>query len=200
MRSKVVWSPVEIDYLKTHRNHSPNQLCIALAKSRNALKTKLQELDGKITNPAQPKEIRSKIGKRPDCDGQFFRSSWEANVFRLLKTKKRVKLIEYEPKDFTFWQFGHHKGTVSYTPDFRVTYRDGSIEWIEVKGGLMKQPDKTKIRRFKKYYPDEFKRLVAITPGPKSKTAAFMREQGVKIKWYYPELNKKFKNQIPGWE
>ena len=47
-RAKVVWSPVEEEYLKKHREDtSVNQLTIALAKSRNAIKRKLDEFDGK---------------------------------------------------------------------------------------------------------------------------------------------------------
>ena len=50
-RGKVKWSPVEIDYLKANRDKLPiNQLTIALSKSRNAIKKKLDELDGKVVS------------------------------------------------------------------------------------------------------------------------------------------------------
>jgi len=202
---KTVWSPVEIEYLKKNSGQPVNQLCVALSKSRYAIKKMQLELEqsgGKLVGPPIKKKSgnRSKIGKRKDCNDLFFRSGWEANVYRLLALDKTITLIEYEPTDFTYWQFGHKKGTVSYTPDFKVTYADGSYIWIEVKGGWLKSTDKTKIRRFKKYYPDEFKKLVAVTPGPKSKTVTFFTAEGVPIRWYYPDLNKKYRKSVPYWE
>ena len=201
MYRKIIWSPVEEAYLKKHLSDPVNQLTIALAKSRAAVQKKIKEIKtGKVEVPKKKKTARTKIGKRSDCNNMFFRSGWEANCYRLFRTIKEIKKIEYEPVDFTFWQFGIKKGTVSYTPDFRLTYKNGKVLLIEVKGGFMKPSDKTKIRRFKKYFPDEFKNLVAITPGPTSKTAKFFVEQGIPIMFYYPELNKKYKNIIPGWE
>lgn len=201
MYRKVVWSPVEIEYLAKHISDPINQLSIALAKSRGAIEKRIKEI--KTGKPAEPKKKngrRSKIGKRADCENKFFRSGWEANCYRLFRTMDEIKKIEYEPQDFTFWQFGIKKGTVTYTPDFRLTYKSGEVVWVEVKGGFMKPTDKTKIRRFKKYYPQDFDLLVAVTPGLTSKTAAFFEEQGVPIRWVYPELNKLYKNTIPGWE
>lgn len=201
MYQRIKWSPVEISYLKDHRNDPVNQLCIALAKSRTAIKNKLIEIDtGKALVQSKRKNSYSKIGKRPDLDNLFLRSGWEANLLRLLKIDDSINKIEYEPVDFTFWQFGIKKGTVTYTPDFKITYPDGSYLFIEVKGGWLKPTDKTKLRRFKKYYPDEFKQLVAVTPGPTSKTALFFKDLGIPIKFYYPDLNKKYKNVIPNWE
>jgi len=197
---KVVWSPVEIEYLRKNSGQPVNQLCVALAKSRYAIKNKQIELKTGTAPKPKKKGARSKIGKRPDCNNLFFRSGWEANVFRLLRLDKSITLIEYEPTDFTYWQFGIKKGTVSYTPDFKISYADGSYVWIEVKGGWMKPNDKTKLRRFKKFYPKEFERLVGVTPGEASKTAVFFKELGIPIKWYYPDLNKKYKKSVPGWE
>jgi hypothetical protein len=197
---KTVWSPIEEEYLKKHMSTPVSQLCIALAKSRYAIKKKMGEITtGKVVTKKKGQR-RSKIGKRPDCNNLFFRSGWEANVYRLLRLDKTIKLIEYEPTDFTFWQFGIKKGTVSYTPDFKVTYGDGSYLWIEIKGGWLKSSDKTKIRRFKKFFPEEFSKLVAVTPGRASKTAQFFVAEGIPIKWFYPDLNKQYKNDVPGWE
>lgn len=200
MRQKVIWSPLEIEYLKKNRNISINQLTITLAKSVNAIKNKMRELDGKVVPNQRPNKRSSKIGKRKDCDNQFFRSSWESNLYRLLKTDPNIKLIEYEPHTFTYWQFGHKSGTVSYVPDFKIHYQDGTYNWIEVKGGFLKPEDKTKLRRFKKYYPDEFKLLVAVSAGPTTKTSIFFKEIGTEIRWFYPELNKKYRKIIPNWE
>lgn len=199
---KVVWSPVEIEFLRTHQSLPVSQLCIQLAKSQNAIKKKMVEISGTTSqSPTMTNNVyKNRIGRRKDCDNLFLRSSWEANVYRLLKTDINIALIEYEPTTFSFAPFGILKGTVSYTPDFKITYHNGNTNWIEVKGGLLKQADKVKIRRFKKYFPGEFALLKAITPGEKSKTAKFFQETGVEIKWYYPELTKEYKNKIPNWE
>jgi len=198
---KTIWSPVEVEYLKKHRHDAVNQLTIALAKSQHAVRKRIKQgFDGKVLSTKKPNQRYSKIGKRKDCNNMFFRSGWEANVYRLLRTDKDIKLIEYEPTTFSFTSFGILKGTVSYTPDFKITYQDGSYEWIEVKGGWMKAADKTKLRRFKKFFPDEYDKLVAVTPGPTSKTTKFFEDFDVPIKWHYPELNKTYRKTIPNWE
>lgn len=202
---KVVWSPVEVDYLKIHKDEPLMQLCIALSKSRAAVNNKLAELGNKGTTKVLPGHggLRSRIGKRKDCNNQFFRSSWEANVYRLLKSsleEKNIDLIQYEPTDFTFWQFGIKKGTVSYTPDFKITYKDGTYSWIEVKGGFLKGQDKTKIKRFKKFYPEEAAHLVCVVPGPTAKTTVFFKSEGIPVLWHYPEINKKYKKLVSNWE
>lgn len=196
---RVVWSPVEEEWLQKNKGKPVNQLCVALAKSRHAIKKKLAELSGKKVKTTKASGKKSNIGKRADLGGQFFRSSWESNLMRLLLKQPDIKLVEYEPTDFTFWQFGHKKGTVSYTPDFKITYQNGDYRWIEVKGYL-KPTDKTKIRRFKKYYPQEADKLLAVVGGPTSKSAEFFREQNVEILWYYTQLNKKYRNIIAHWE
>ena len=62
-RGKVIWSPVEIEYLKKNREKQTiNQLSLALAKSRNAIKRKTDELDGKVV--PQKRSKRSVINKR----------------------------------------------------------------------------------------------------------------------------------------
>jgi len=201
---KKTWSPspVELEYLQKHQHDPINQLCIALAKTRYAIKKQLVEMDSK---PGKKKRTgspvpKTKIGKRKDLDNIFLRSGWEANCLRLFKADPRITLIEYEPYTFTFTAFGIVKGTVSYTPDFKLTYMDGSTEWVEIKGGFLKNTDKTKLRRFRKYFPDEFKKLSAITPGPSSKTYKFFTELGIPVKHCYPDLNKKYREVIPHWE
>jgi len=188
--NKVIWSPVETDYLKEHRNDmSTNQLSLALAKSRNAITRKLAELDGKPVTKKLSK--RSVIGRREDLN-QFFRSNWEANCARWFNHKG--KTWTYEPTVFSFLEHGIKRGTVSYCPDFRV----GTL-WVEVKGYLDAK-GKTAIRRFKKFYPQEFKKLRAIV-GRKGTTAdKFFKELGVPIMAYMNELNKKFKDELPHWE
>lgn len=188
-RSKTVWSPIEVDYLKTHRGEAQDQLCIALAKSKNAIKNKLDELDGKPQKATKKLAKRSLVGKREDL-GLFMRSGWEANVARwMLHTKQS---FQYEPQTFFFQ--GVKKGTVIYTPDFNL-----SGEWLEVKG-MMDGRGRAAIRRFKKYYPEEFKKLKAVVGRKGTAADKFFIKMGVPIMAYYNELDKQFKNVIQNWE
>lgn|SRR3990167_1383130 len=189
-RSKVVWSPVELQFLKDNRvTMETNQLSLSLSKSRNAIKNKLLEIDGKLVPKASSKK-RTNIGKRPDL-GIFLRSSWEANFCRYLKSLNIS--YEYEPQVFVFDKFKH--GTVSYCPDFKLA--DGS--WVEVKG-FMDGKSKTQLRRFKKYYPIEFSKLKIVTGSDKTAATKFALELGIPVYRYYNDLNRLFKNIIPNWE
>ena len=123
---KVVWSIVEEEYLKKHADDPMNRLCIQLSKSRNAIKNKLAEFDGKSIKKTKKKSM-SKIGKRKDCNNMFFRSGWEANCYRFFKHNQKllkIKLIEYEPTDFNFWEFGVsipvHNLDISILPGFNI--------------------------------------------------------------------------------
>ncbi len=188
-RNKVSWSPVEIDYLKTNRDMDQNQLSLALGKSRNAVKNKLAELDGKVL-PKKANKKRTNIGRRADLNG-FYRSNWESNLARWLKSKGYQYL--YEAQVFTFPGVKH--GTVSYCPDFKLA--DGT--WIEVKG-FIDGKSKTQIRRFKKHYPEEFAKLQAVVGSPNTAAAKFFKEMGIPILAYYNDLNKTCKKTIPYWE
>lgn len=192
-RARVVWSPCEVDYLKANREiRSVNELSLYLAKSRNAITRKLNELDGKSV-PTTNKRGTS-IGKRSDIlvNGKpaFFRSGWEANIARLL-THRGVKW-EYEPEVFFFQ--GVKRGTVSYCPDFR-----SKTFYLEVKGYLDSK-GRAAIRRFKKHYPDEFAKLRAVVGRPGTKADEFFKELGVPIYAYMSDLNKKYKDKLEHWE
>lgn len=91
-------------------------------------------------------------GKRADLGGLYVRSTWEGNVCRYLNWRKaRGEIVEwtYEPCKFAF-PITH--GTTSYTPDWRVVFPDGRIQYLELKGE-MKPVDATKLKRMQKYYP-----------------------------------------------
>lgn len=140
-------------------------------------------------------------GKRADLDYTFFRSKWEANYARYLTQMGTV--WEYEPKTF---EYPLKKGTRFYTPDFRLVEHD---IWVEVKG-RWDAKSKTKLRRFKKYFPDEFAKLYVVTSDlvfPKSKTAKSVfrflivslglpRERIIS----YTAIAKKYGNIIENWE
>jgi hypothetical protein len=100
-----------------------------------------------------------------DINGKqmFFRSKWEANYalyLDFLKKNKEIKGWEYEAEVFMFEQI--RLGTRSYKPDFKVTNKNGNVEYHEVKG-YMDAQSRTKLRRMKKYYPD--KKVVLIEQG-----------------------------------
>ena len=83
----------------------------------------------------------------------YFRSKWEANIalyLDFLVVHGDVASWEFEPEYFVFDQIRH--GTTRYLPDFKVTNKDGTVEYWEVKG-YMDARSKTKLKRMKKYYP-----------------------------------------------
>jgi len=199
---KVKWTLAEEYYLKHHKDHPVSQLSIALEKSFNAIKKKLKELEAGITLTTTVKKKQvSKIGRRPDCNNLFLRSSYEANFFRYMKHTYPNYILEYEPTTFSFAPFGVLKGTVSYTPDFKIYDKNNPNDYsiIEIKG-FLRQQDKVKIKRFKKYYPGEFSKLSVVVPSEKSKTYTFFKEIGIEKICLYNELNKQYKNIIPNWE
>lgn len=190
---QATWSPCELDWLKLNREErSINEISLYLSKSRNAVKNKLLELDGKY-NSIKKNKI-SRIGKRDDIvkngKPQFFRSSWEANVARLLDFQKKNWI--YEPQVFIFDKIKH--GTVSYCPDIK---QDNL--WIEIKG-MLDGNSATAIRRFKKFYPEEFCKLRAVVGRPNTKADKFFKKLEVPILYYINELDKEYKEKIPGWE
>lgn len=90
----------------------------------------------------------------------YFRSTMERNYARWLEYQKVNGFIHYwsyEPH--TFWFEKIKRGVRSYKPDFLITRNDGSCYYVEVKG-YMDPKSKTKLARFKKYYPDEEIQLV----------------------------------------
>lgn len=96
---------------------------------------------------------RIKRGSAPDLGDIKFRSSWERNVARWLNwrvAKGELLAWEYEPFTFTFP--GVVRGAVCYTPDFKLHYADGRVEWLEVKGWETSK-DRTKWRRLRQHYP-----------------------------------------------
>ncbi|MDI3563537.1 DUF1064 domain-containing protein [Bradyrhizobium sp. Arg816] len=97
---------------------------------------------------------RSKSGYRSDLGAIFFRSAWEANYARYLNLMIKLGVVqswEFEPE--TFWFEKIKRGVRSYLPDFKVYYTGDDVPtFIEVKG-WMDAKSKTKIKRFKKYYP-----------------------------------------------
>lgn len=141
----------------------------------------------------------AKGGYRKDLN-QYFRSKMEANICRYYNFVK-VKWI-YEPKEFSFDNI--KRGNRYYKPDLYMPIAD---IWIEVKG-YFRASDKTKIRRFKKYYPNEFAKLRFIVPDKYSRSKAngeimkFLLGD-LKVNFHgiisYKEMER-YKAFIPEWE
>lgn len=119
------------------------------------IKTKIDKY-GSAGNKIEDIKVSWKQGWR-EVGGKkiYCRSRWEANYARYLEYLKnlgQIKEWDHEPK--TFWFEEVKRGCITYLPDFRVDKNDGNHEWHEVKG-WMDDRSKTKIKRFKKYYPKE---------------------------------------------
>lgn len=83
----------------------------------------------------------------------YLRSSWEKVYAEILEKRKSLGvIIEWEYEADTFWFEKIKRGCRSYTPDFKVTFPDGSIEYHEIKG-WMDDRSKTKIKRMRIYHP-----------------------------------------------
>jgi len=85
----------------------------------------------------------------------YFRSMWESNYARWLDMQLKCGMIQgWEHEPATFWFEDIKRGVRSYLPDFRVTNNHGLATYHEVKG-YYDAKSKTKIKRFRKYYPEE---------------------------------------------
>lgn len=129
-------------------------------------------------------------GFRPDL-GFTVRSGWEANILRILKSYSIE--AEFEPKIF---QFPVKRGNRAYTPDI---YLPGTDEWIEIKGWL-DNASKVKIRRFKRYYPQEFSKFTMIIGSSSKAARAFCLELNVPQVLFYDNFSSSFKSLINNWE
>lgn len=119
------------------------------------------------------------------------RSNWEANFVRILNAYE-IK-FEFEP---TVFAFPIKRGTKGYTPDFYLTDSD---EWVEIKGYL-DEKSKTKIKRFKRYYPQEFEKLVCIISKYSKDACSFMDELEVPKIIYYEDIRNEYSSLVLNWE
>ena len=144
----------------------------------------------------------AKGGYREDLK-QYFRSKMEANVARYFNLRECE--WEYEPFEYSFNKI--KRGQRYYKPDFVIYYLDDYF-LFEVKGAYLRSQDKTKLRRFKKYYPTKFIRLRFIIPDKYARDKA----NGEMIKFLCDDLGvdfndiisykemEKYSKLIPGWE
>jgi len=143
----------------------------------------------------------AKGGYRKDLK-QYFRSKFEANVARYFNLRKCN--WKYEPFEYCFNKI--KRGQRYYKPDFILYYEDYYYLY-EVKGWF-RSVDKTKLSRFKKYYPEEFARLKFIIPDKYARDKAngemieFLCDNlGIDFEEIlsYKEMEK-YSKLIPGWE
>jgi hypothetical protein len=132
----------------------------------------------------------TKSGYRKDL-GINLRSKWEANFARILNAYEIE--FEFEPKVFTF---PIKRGTKGYTPDFYYTKFD---EWVEIKGYL-DDKSKIKLKRFKRYYPEEFQKLTFVISKYSSDGKNFAEELEIPRVVFYEDIRNFYMDKIPYWE
>jgi len=132
----------------------------------------------------------TKTGYRKDIDMNV-RSSWEANFVRVLKIYKIN--FQFEP---TVFSFPIKRGTRGYTPDFLLSRNN---DWIEIKGYL-DDKSKIKLKRFKRYYPDEFKSLICVISKYSNDAKSTMEQLEVPNIIFYEDFRDYYSEYIVHWE
>lgn len=98
--------------------------------------------------------------KKVTIDGIEFDSKRESEYYKRYKADKSIAKIECHPKYTLLDSFrdcnGKAERAITYKPDFRLTYADGSVEVVEVKSKrTAKEPDYIMRRKlFKHNNPD----------------------------------------------
>jgi len=135
----------------------------------------------------------TKTGARVDLDGTVCRSAWEADVLRILQLFK----IPFAFESHTFVFPADTRGRIqAYLPDVYLTKTD---EYIEVKGYLDGR-GRNKLRKFKKFYPEEFQKLTVVISKSNKANIIFFKKLGVAQILYYEHLAKLYANKITYWE
>lgn len=132
----------------------------------------------------------TKTGFRTDIQLNV-RSNWEANFVRILNAYD-IK-FEFEP---TVFSFPIKRGTKGYTPDFFI---NKTGEWVEIKGYLDTK-SKVKLKRFKRYYPREFEKLICIISKYSKDAREFMEELEVPVVIYYEDIRTEYSSLVLNWE
>jgi len=132
----------------------------------------------------------TKTGVRKDL-GMSFRSSWEANFARVLNLYKVE--FDFEP---TVFPFPIKRGTKAYTPDFFLPRNE---DWIEIKGYL-DDKSKIKLKRFKRYYPEEFTKLTCVIGKYSRDAKNFMSDLEVPEIIFYEDIRDNYSEYLIHWE
>lgn len=151
------------------------------------------------------KPVTFKSGLKPHLSTPVkVRSGWEHGV--LLWLDHIGVKWEYESTRFVFAE--GTRGKKSYLPDIHIpnykpTKKNGLPDlglkeiYIEIRG-YMSSTDRMALVHFQRDYPEEAKKLVAITGGPNTATTKYYQKKGVPILCYYPDLEKQF-SHLPHW-
>ena len=169
-----------------------------LRKHPNFKKMQQDYIDAEILEVESHKQVASKgnaykntrSGYRKDL-GLNLRSNWEANFARLLNAYE----IEFDFEPTTF-SFPVKRGTKGYIPDF---YIQDSSEWVELKGYL-DEKSKIKLKRFKRYYEDDFKRLTFIISKYSNAAKNFAAELEIPKVVFYEDIKNAYADKLPYWE
>jgi len=131
------------------------------------------------------KRARGKKKVYPKIDGKAVRSNFEYTVYQdLLENLPKSAKIEYEPEKLEYTI------TAIYTPDFLITFEDGTKFYIEVKGNGWQFDShvKRKLAAVKKQHPDKDIRIVFYRDdkiGPKRKDGSHLTQGGWATKHGY---------------
>lgn len=155
-----------------------------------AMDKKLLEEDTIISRKKGNAYQYTKTGYRSDI-GINVRSSWEANFVRILNIYKID--FEFEP---TVFPFPVKRGTKGYTPDFFLKRNN---EWIELKGYL-DDKSKIKLKRFKRYFPNEFDLLTCVISKYSNEAKNFMAELEVPQIIFYEDIRDEYSQYLINWE
>jgi len=187
-------SKVQIDdYIKTIKEDNIKKLI----KETFTEKKICDASKGKIKKSAKRRRSSPVKGIRPELDKKtVFKSKMEANTCRALI--ERGWKWEYEPKRFSFAKkVGNSSKVKSYLPDFLIT-KGKEKRWVEVKGRFF-SGDKTRLKGFKRDFPEEFKNMLFVTKKYAKKEIEFAKQMGIEV-WIYEDLCKEYKDKIKGWE
>lgn len=120
--------------------------------------------------------------KQKTYKGVKFKSSYEATVAKYLD--EIGASWEYEPEKFPYTL------PVSYyTPDFKVTYKDGTTEYLEVKG-FFDPAARVKMHCIKDQYPDLnvvmhfMKEYTRLTPRSPVTYLEWAEKHGYKVRFF----------------
>lgn len=161
----------------------------------NNIRNRSIEKDIMLDDPVAPRKRGNayqytKTGYRSDINMNV-RSSWEANFVRVLNIYKID--FEFEP---TVFPFPVKRGTKGYTPDFLLKRND---EWVEIKGYL-DDKSKIKLKRFKRYFPDEFSNLTCVISKHSSEAKNFLSDLEVPQVLFYEDIRDEYSSYIINWE
>lgn len=178
-------------YLPSGYGMSFDVVCIDCADK------KIKAPKPKLKATATSKFSRTKKGKRADLGNTIFRSAMEANFARILRHEK----VAYKFEERTFFFHDYKNRPNQYTPDFEVASEHNKFPsgWYETKGWLDGK-SRSKMRRFKKHYPDDFNKTIIVVYRKTDKAAiTFCQKEGYKF-MLYDQLTEKYAPLIPTWE